>query len=186
MKTQTFNVLLLGYSALRPQQELAVKSFVQGNDVFISLPTGGGKSLCYSILPDVFDALRTEVEPSIVIIVSPLIALMKDQVRSMTERGMTAVFVGDCSKLYLLPSMTMMGQKMLKQVHPLAFMPQEYRCTHINHYRRACLHLPCNRALMFSSLYSSKCSVEALLYNSSHNLAHVKLCKSAGNSTYTY
>ena len=59
----------LGYSALRPQQELAVRSFVQGNDVFISLPTGRGKSLCYSILPDVFNALRTEVEPSIVIIV---------------------------------------------------------------------------------------------------------------------
>ena len=85
----------LGYSALRPQQELAVKSFVQGNDVFISLPTGSRRSLCYSILPDVFDALRTQVEPSIVIVVSPL---MKDQVRSMTERGMTAVFVGDCNE----------------------------------------------------------------------------------------
>ena len=87
----------LGYSTLRSQQELVVKYFVQGNDVFVSLPTGSGKSLCYTILPYVFDILRNEVEPSIVIIVSPLIALMKDQVRSMTERGLKAVFVGDCS-----------------------------------------------------------------------------------------
>ena len=89
----------LGYSTLlRSQQELVVKYFVQGNDVFVSLPTGSGKSLCYTILPYVFDILRNEVEPSIFIIVSPLIALMKDQVRSMTERGLKAVFVGDCSE----------------------------------------------------------------------------------------
>ena len=85
----------LGYSTLRSQQELVIKYFVQGNDVFVSLPTGSGKSLCYTILPYVFDILRNEVEPSIVIIVSPL---MKDQVRSMTERGLKAVFVGDCSE----------------------------------------------------------------------------------------
>ena len=44
----------LGYSKLRHQQ---VKNFVQGNDVFVSLPTGSGKSLCYSILLASFDSL---------------------------------------------------------------------------------------------------------------------------------
>ena len=47
----------LGYSSLRSQQELAVKQFVCGNDVFVCLPTGSEKSLCYSILPSVFDYL---------------------------------------------------------------------------------------------------------------------------------
>ena len=85
----------LGYSSLRTQQELAIRSFVQGNDVFICLPTGSGKSLCYCILPAVFDSLRG-VKSSIVVVVSPLIALMKDQVRAMTKKGVTAAFVGDC------------------------------------------------------------------------------------------
>ena len=45
-----------GYS-LRPLQEQVI-SFVQGSDVFVGLPTGSGKSLCYNILPDVFNSLR--------------------------------------------------------------------------------------------------------------------------------
>ena len=47
----------LGYSKLRHQQVRAVKNFVQGNDVVVSLPTGSGKSLCYYILPATFDSL---------------------------------------------------------------------------------------------------------------------------------
>ena len=92
----------LGYSSLRPHQKRAVTKFVQGHDVFISLPTGSGKSLCFCILPGVFDELREVADhssmSSIVVVVSPLISLMKDQVRAMTERGMTAVFVGDCNE----------------------------------------------------------------------------------------
>ena len=84
----------VGYS-LRPLQELVVTSFVQGRNVFVGLPSGSGKSLCYSLLPDVFNLLRN-VKSSIVVVVSPLIVLMKDQVRTMTKRGTTAVFVGDC------------------------------------------------------------------------------------------
>ena len=41
----------LGYSTLLPQQERVVRAFVQGRDVFVSLPTGSGKSLCYCLLP---------------------------------------------------------------------------------------------------------------------------------------
>ena len=48
----------LGYSELRPQQEEVVRKLVQGHDVFVSLPTGSEKSLCYCILPEVFDILR--------------------------------------------------------------------------------------------------------------------------------
>ncbi len=85
-----------GYSSFRSsQQELAIKHFVQGNDVFVCLPTGSGKSLCYCILPTVFDTLRG-TNASIAVVVSPLIALMKDQVRAMSDKGARAVFVGDC------------------------------------------------------------------------------------------
>ena len=63
----------LGYSELRPNQELAVKHFLRGHDVFVSLPTGSGKSLCYCLLPKAFDFLwqRIESAQSIVVVVSP-------------------------------------------------------------------------------------------------------------------
>ena len=63
--------------------------------MFVRLPTGSSKSLCYCILPGVFDELRNQVDMSIAIVVSPLIALMEDQVRSMTERGVKAIYVGN-------------------------------------------------------------------------------------------
>ena len=88
----------LGYAEFRPNQALVVNSFLEGRDVFTSMPTGSGKSLCYCLLPKVFDILRgsNSVETqSVVIVVSPLVALMKDQVRQMTERNMRAVYVGD-------------------------------------------------------------------------------------------
>ena len=66
----------LGYATIRPDQNTAIKSFMEGRDVFICLPTGSGKSLCFSVLPYAFDYLHKRI----VIVVSPLIALMKDQV----------------------------------------------------------------------------------------------------------
>ena len=78
----------LGYSSLKPEQELAILSFMEGNDVFVLLPTGFGKSLCYSALPYAFDQLRATARQSIVIVVSPLIALMKDQVAIYSAKGL--------------------------------------------------------------------------------------------------
>ena len=49
----------LGYDSPTTQQKEVVTVFVKGNDVFVFLPTGGGKSLCYACLPWVFDALRS-------------------------------------------------------------------------------------------------------------------------------
>ena len=68
----------LGYAEIRLLQETVVRAFVTGSDVFQSIPTGGGKLLCYAVLPRVFDMLRGNDRPqSLVILVSP--ALMKDQ-----------------------------------------------------------------------------------------------------------
>ena len=87
-------VTKMGYLDLRREQELAVKKFAMGNDVFVSLPTGSGKSVCYGILPIVFDLLRGK-PGSVVVVVSPLISLMKDQVVSMKKRGINAVYYGE-------------------------------------------------------------------------------------------
>ena len=59
--------------ALGPNQELAVKHFLRSHDIFVSLPTGSGKSLCYCLLPKAFDFLwqRIESTQSIVVVVSP-------------------------------------------------------------------------------------------------------------------
>ena len=47
----------LGY-VLKPEQRISIFQFASGSDVFVSLPTGYGKSLCYTLLPPVFDLLR--------------------------------------------------------------------------------------------------------------------------------
>ena len=61
---------------------------MEGNDVFLSLPTGYGKSLCYTALPYAFDELRATDTLSVVVVVSPLIALMKDQVAVYSAKGL--------------------------------------------------------------------------------------------------
>ena len=79
----------LGYT-LKPEQKQALLKFVGGQDVFVSLPTVFGKSLCYILLPRIFDLLRGVENKCIVIVVSPLIALMKNQVASITKTGLSA------------------------------------------------------------------------------------------------
>ena len=74
------SVSALGYNKLKKEQEDVVLNFIVGNDVFAVLPTGFGKSLCYTCLPGVFDILLENPGYSIVVVVSPLTAIMKDQV----------------------------------------------------------------------------------------------------------
>ena len=78
----------LGISSLKDKQREAITSFVDGHDVFVSLPTGYGKSLCYTLLPLVFDSLRSsDSHKSIVLVVSPLTALMIDQKHKYASLG---------------------------------------------------------------------------------------------------
>ena len=83
----------LGYPALKPEQEEAIIQFLMGRDVFVALPTGYGKSLCYCCLPRVFDRVRSVEEQSIVVVVSPLTALINDQVAVCHSKGLTAGYV---------------------------------------------------------------------------------------------
>ena len=85
----------LGISVFKQEQERAIRSFVGGSDVFVSLPTGYGKSACFGSLPVMFDSLRRVPDgTSIVLVISPLKSLMKDQVASFCRKGLSAVFVG--------------------------------------------------------------------------------------------
>ena len=65
---------------VKDEQLQVVTNVVSGKDVFAVLPTGYGKSLCFALLPGVFNRLMG-VPMSIVVVLSPLIAIMKDQVR---------------------------------------------------------------------------------------------------------
>ncbi len=85
----------LGYKELKDEQTLSIMEFVKGKDVFVSLPTGFGKSLCYILLPIVFDRLRKVDKKSIALVVSPLIALMQDQVSAATAMGVSAIHITD-------------------------------------------------------------------------------------------
>lgn len=80
---------------LKDKQKEVIQSFVDGNDVFCSLPTGYGKSMCYSLLPKIFDRLRNLPGRSIVICVSPLVALMMDQKDKFTSMGILAEFISE-------------------------------------------------------------------------------------------
>ena len=71
----------LGYAmGMKKEQLEVVLAFLSGNDVFAVLPTGFGKSLCYACLPFAFELLGETEEGPIVVVVTPLTAIMKDQV----------------------------------------------------------------------------------------------------------
>src|SRR5947208_16438044 len=74
-----------GYEAFRPLQEQIITDALAGRDVFALLPTGGGKSLCVQLPALLRDGLT--------VVVSPLIALMKDQVDGLQSSGVAATFL---------------------------------------------------------------------------------------------
>ena len=74
------SALKLGYASVKSHQLTVISSYVRGEDVFAVLPTGYGKSLCYALLPLSFDMLSdSPTRPSIVVVLTPLLAIMKDQ-----------------------------------------------------------------------------------------------------------
>ena len=84
---------------LKPEQKKVLSFLYEGQDVFAWLPTGYGKSICFQLLPFMFDfklgrhgtttSPRTTgtIGPSIVLVVSPLVSLMIDQVANLRQRG---------------------------------------------------------------------------------------------------
>lgn len=73
-----------GYSAFRPGQEAIISHVLSGNDALVLMPTGGGKSICFQ--------LPALMKGGLTIVVSPLIALMKDQVDALLQNGIAAAY----------------------------------------------------------------------------------------------
>ena len=74
-----------GFTSFRPHQLEIIRETIAGRDVFALLPTGGGKSLCFQ--------LPALIRPGLTVVVSPLIALMKDQVDALQAAGVAATFL---------------------------------------------------------------------------------------------
>jgi ATP-dependent DNA helicase RecQ len=82
---QTILQTVFGYPAFRPPQDEIIQTVIDGGDALVLMPTGGGKSLCYQI-----PAL---VRPGCGVVISPLIALMQDQVSALRQLGVRASFL---------------------------------------------------------------------------------------------
>jgi ATP-dependent DNA helicase RecQ len=111
---------VFGYTEFRPHQAEIIRDALGGRDVFALLPTGGGKSLCFQ--------LPALARPGLTVVISPLIALMKDQVDQLQANGVAATFLnsslsekerkarwrglhqGEFKLLYLSPERLMIGE----------------------------------------------------------------------------
>ncbi len=108
---------VFGYTSFRPLQEEIVGSILGGRDVFVLMPTGGGKSLCYQLPALLLDGLT--------IVVSPLIALMKDQVDALQAAGAPATFINsslDPAEIYTRQGQVRRGEIKLLYVAPERLM----------------------------------------------------------------
>ena len=138
--SQEFLQRIFGFDGFRPHQEAVVQRVLAGEHTVLIMPTGGGKSICYQ-LPAIMRAGTG-------VVVSPLIALMQDQVSALTQLGVRAAFLnsslapvaqrevaqqavqGRLDLLYVAPERLMTGefQQMLDQMQLALFAIDEAHC----------------------------------------------------------
>src|SRR5690242_21172477 len=82
---------VFGYDAFRGSQQEIIEHVIGGGDAVVLMPTGGGKSLCYQI--------PSLVRPGVGVVISPLIALMQDQVDALRALGVRAGFLNSTQDL---------------------------------------------------------------------------------------
>lgn len=131
---------VFGFSEFRPAQQAVIEHVVQGGDALVLMPTGGGKSLCYQV-----PAL---VRAGVGVVISPLIALMQDQVDALKELGVRASYLnstqtwqdakdvesalrqGQLDLLYIAPERLMTDRciQMLSEIDIALFAIDEAHC----------------------------------------------------------
>ena len=131
---------LFGYEQFRGHQQEVIDRVIDGEDTLVLMPTGGGKSLCYQIPAIIRDGVG--------IVVSPLIALMQDQVQQLCQNGVRAAFInsslsaqenrriesqaisGEIDLLYMAPErlVSSAGQQLLSQLNIALFAIDEAHC----------------------------------------------------------
>lgn len=103
MEAETVNIQaylkrFFGYESFRGSQEEVIRQVLEGRHALVIMPTGMGKSLCYQIPALMLaDSIDHDVRP-LTLVISPLIALMKDQVESLLDRGIDAAFINSSLK----------------------------------------------------------------------------------------
>jgi ATP-dependent DNA helicase RecQ len=110
-----------GYKSFRPQQQEVIDHVLAGNDAVVLMPTGGGKSLCYQVPALAMNGLT--------VVVSPLIALMKDQVQALQANGISAAFLNstlDHSEEQTITARLRKGEMKLLYVSPERLLSQGF------------------------------------------------------------
>src|SRR6476620_395677 len=111
---------VFGYSQFRGNQEVIINNIIEGNNTFVIMPTGAGKSLCYQ--------LPALILPGTAIVISPLIALMKNQVDQLTAFGVNAQFLNSTlskSEMNKVKKETISGAVKLLYVAPESLTKEE-------------------------------------------------------------
>ncbi|MBT3711003.1 MAG: ATP-dependent DNA helicase RecQ, partial [Gammaproteobacteria bacterium] len=132
--------IVFGYESFRNQQAAVIEQILSGGDALVLMPTGGGKSLCFQVPALILDGTA--------IVISPLIALMQDQVMALRQFGIKAAFInsslnadevsevenrlinGELDLLYVAPERLMMPRMLalLDQAKISLFAIDEAHC----------------------------------------------------------
>lgn len=110
-----------GYPSFRPLQEDIIRTILARQDVFVLMPTGGGKSLCYQVPALVLSGMT--------VVVSPLIALMKDQVDALQALGVAATFINsslDSAEIQRRQAAVVRGDIKILYIAPERFAAQRF------------------------------------------------------------
>jgi ATP-dependent DNA helicase RecQ len=137
-----------GHDTFRPMQREIIEAVCDGRDSFVIMPTGGGKSLCYQLPALMDEANAASGIKGTTVVISPLIALMQDQVAQLQQNGIRATLInstldrdeafdrerraiqGEYDLIYLAPErlMSTSGSRLLRQLEVARFAIDECHC----------------------------------------------------------